>query len=106
MHGSRDLVAAAHGMLAGRLTPAAWLRSFTKPLVFAAFALDDPLPGLVELPLALWRAVTHRLPIVVRDFRRQILIADDPAGDAFTPKPDSPCSPARLRRRTSSGQAD
>ena len=106
MHASRDLVAAAHGMLAGRLTPAAWLRSLNNPLVFAAFALDDPLPGLVELPLALWRAVTHRLPIVVRDFWRQIVIADDPAGDALTPKPDSPYSRARLPRRTSSGRAD
>jgi predicted ATP-grasp superfamily ATP-dependent carboligase len=110
IHASRDLVAAAHEMLAGRLTPAAWLRSFGQPLVFAAFALDDPLPGLVELPLALWRAMTHRLPIVVRDFWRQIVIADDPAGDAppapLTPKPDSPCSRARLRRRTSSDRAD
>ena len=104
LHASRDLVAAAHEMLAGKLTPAAWLRSFGQPLVLAAFALDDPLPGLVELPLALWRAATHRLPIVFRDFWHQIVLADGPA--PLTPKPDSPYSPARLRRRTSSGRAD
>jgi predicted ATP-grasp superfamily ATP-dependent carboligase len=35
-------------MMAGRLTPAAYLRSWRKPLVFAAFAKDDPVPGLVD----------------------------------------------------------
>lgn len=103
MHASRDVVAAAHEMLRGRLTPVAWLRSLRRPLTFAAFALDDPLPGLVELPLALWRAVTHRLPIVLSEFWHRIV----GAGPApLTPGPDSRCSLGRLRRRTSSGRAD
>ena len=68
LHASRDVVAAAHEMMQRKLTPAAWLRSLAQPLAFAAFALDDPLPGVVELPLALWRAVTHRLPIMLRGF--------------------------------------
>jgi D-aspartate ligase len=102
MHASRDVVASAHEMLRGRLTPAAWLRSLRRPLTFAAFARDDPLPGLVELPLALWRAVTHRLPIVTAEFRHKIVRAD-PAPP--TPGPDSPCSLSRLRRRTFFGRA-
>src|SRR5262249_57515404 len=72
IHTSRDLVAAAHEMLRGRLATAAWLRSLLRPLTFAAFALDDPLPGLVELPLALWRAVIHRLPIVLAEFWHKV----------------------------------
>jgi predicted ATP-grasp superfamily ATP-dependent carboligase len=103
LHASRDAVAAAHEMLRGRLTLAAWLRSLRRPLTFAAFALDDPLPGLIELPLALTRAVTHRLPIVAADCWHRIMRAD-PA--ALTPGPDSRCSLSRLRRRTSSGRAD
>jgi predicted ATP-grasp superfamily ATP-dependent carboligase len=103
MHASRDLVAAAHEMLRGRLAPAAWLRSLRRRLTFAAFALDDPLPGLVELPLALGRAVTHRLPIVLDGLRRRVVRAD-PA--PLTPAPDSPYSLLRRRRRTSCGRAD
>jgi len=57
MHGSRDLVAASMEMMAGRLTPAAYLRSWRKPLVLAAFAKDDPVPGLVDLPLAAARVL-------------------------------------------------
>jgi predicted ATP-grasp superfamily ATP-dependent carboligase len=103
MHASRDVVAAAHEMLLGRLTPVAWLRSLRRPLTFAAFALDDPLPGLVELPLALWRAVTHRLPIMLGEFWQRIVGAE-PAPP--TPGPDSRYSLSRPRRRTSSGRAD
>lgn len=103
MHASRDVVAAAHEMLRGRLTPAAWLGSLRRPLTFAAFALDDPLPGLVELPLALWRAVTHRLPIVTAEFWHKV-VRTDPA--APTPGPDSRYSLSRLRRRMSCGRAD
>jgi D-aspartate ligase len=103
IHASRDIVAAVHEMLRGRLTPAAWLRSLRRPLTFAAFALEDPLPGLVELPLALWRAVTHRLPIVTAEVWHRVVRRGSPA---LTPAPDSPCSPSRLRRRTSSCRAD
>ena len=91
-------------MLRGTLTPAAWLRSLARPLTFAAFALDDPLPGLVELPLALTRAVTHRLPIALREFWHRIARAD--AAAPLTPAPDSPYSRARPRRKTSCGRAD
>jgi D-aspartate ligase len=102
LHASRDVAAGAHEMLRGMLTPAAWLRSLAQPLAFAAFSLDDPLPSLVELPLALWRAVTRRLPIVFRDAWRGTAMAN-PA--PLTPEPDSPYNPARCRRRTSCGRA-
>lgn len=66
MHGSRDFVAAVQEMLAGTLSPARYLSSFRRNLVFAAFAYDDPLPGLVEMPLALGRALKRRLPVAAR----------------------------------------
>lgn len=66
MHASRDAVAATQLMLAGRLSPGAYLRSITTPLAFAAFATDDPIPGIAELPLALARTVTRRLPLAAR----------------------------------------
>jgi predicted ATP-grasp superfamily ATP-dependent carboligase len=112
MHVARDLVAGSHTLLAGRLTPAAYVRALKKPVVFAAFATDDPLPGFVEMPLALWRALTHRLPIIARDFWRHIVIGDAPAGAApraepsLTPAPDSPYSLSRLPRRTLPDPAD
>jgi D-aspartate ligase len=62
MHGTRDLLAAMIEMRHGRLSPAAYLRSRRKPLVFAAFAKDDPLPGLIDLPLAMARVLARALP--------------------------------------------
>jgi predicted ATP-grasp superfamily ATP-dependent carboligase len=52
MHASRDIVAAWQEMSGGTLTFADYLKSFRKPLAFANFALDDPLPALVEFPVA------------------------------------------------------
>lgn len=116
MHASRDAVAAIQEMLRGRLTPAGYLRTLRTPLVFAAFTLDDPLPGLVELPLALWRGVTHRLPIVMRDFWRHVVLGDHPAGGTPGPQPgshapltrapDSPYSPSGFRHRRLADPAD
>lgn len=51
MHFSRDLVSALLDIASGRLKFASYLKSFSPPPDFAAFALDDPLPGLVDLPL-------------------------------------------------------
>jgi D-aspartate ligase len=62
MHGSRDILAVAHEMIAGQLSPADYLKSWRKPLVFAAFAKDDLLPGLVDLPLAVARVLRRYLP--------------------------------------------
>jgi D-aspartate ligase len=62
MHGSRDILAAALEMIAGKLSPAAYLRSWRKPLVFAAFAKDDLVPGLIDVPLAVARVLRRYLP--------------------------------------------
>jgi len=111
MHGSRDLIAAGHALLAGRLALSTYARAARQPLAFAAFAADDPLPGLLELPLALWRAVSHRVPILARDFWRHIMAADAPADEttsagSLIPGPDSPYSLSRLPHRTLPGPAD
>jgi len=108
MHASRDAVAAVAEMLAGRLTPRDYLGSLKRPLTFSAFALDDPLPGLVELPLALFRAATRRLPIVLRDFCSRIVLGDGPRvptrdASAATPARESL---APMRPRASADPAD
>jgi D-aspartate ligase len=58
---SRDLVAAACEMFAGRLSPLAYLRSFRGPLAWAVFAWDDPLPALFDLPLSAVRIAARSL---------------------------------------------
>jgi predicted ATP-grasp superfamily ATP-dependent carboligase len=63
MHGMRDLVAAGQEMLAGRLSPLSYMRGWHQPLVFAAFAKDDPLPGIVDLPILLWRLLAREAEI-------------------------------------------
>lgn len=68
MHASRDFVAACQEMAVGRTTLAAYLKTFRRPLVFAAFAGDDPLPGLMDLPLLAARLVTRRLPLMAHRF--------------------------------------
>ena len=56
-HLSRDLAAAFAEFRAGSLTLSGYLKSFqATPLEFAAFAKDDPLPGLLDLPLTLLQA--------------------------------------------------
>jgi D-aspartate ligase len=62
MHPSRDILAAALGMMAGRLTLADYLRSWRKPLVFAGFAKDDLIPGLIDVPLQAARVLNRYLP--------------------------------------------
>jgi D-aspartate ligase len=66
MHLSRDFVAACQEMAAGRLTPRDYLASFRIPLEFAAFTPNDPLPGVLDVPLMLLRLLTHRLPAALR----------------------------------------
>jgi hypothetical protein len=55
-----DLAAVAGEVTAGRLSPRAYLRSLRRPLEFAVFARDDPLPALVG-PLLTARLVAGRL---------------------------------------------
>ena len=57
MHTSRDLLAAWREVRQGTLTIANYLAGFRKPLAFANFALDDPMPALVELPVLAWNQI-------------------------------------------------
>jgi D-aspartate ligase len=54
MHASHDIVAAYQEITSGRLTLGEYLAGFRKPLAFANFAFDDPMPAIVELPVAAW----------------------------------------------------
>jgi D-aspartate ligase len=55
-----DVLAAAGELRAGRLSAWSYLRSLRRPLEFAVFARDDPLPSLVG-PLVTARMVAGRL---------------------------------------------
>ena len=48
---STDVPAAIHEMLRGRMSLGTYLRSLRGPVKFALMAADDPLPGLLDLPL-------------------------------------------------------
>lgn len=58
---SKDLAAGLQEMLAGITKPSAYMKSLWRPLGFAAFAGDDPLPGIVDFPLTFWRFFRQRL---------------------------------------------
>jgi D-aspartate ligase len=60
MRVSTDFPAAVHEMLRGRLSLGAYLRSFRSPVQFALMAADDPLPGLLDLPLFAYKHLYNR----------------------------------------------
>ncbi len=70
MHLSRDIVAAAHEWARGSLTLRDYFAVFSKPIVFAAFAGNDPLPAVADIPLVLWRYLRRRLPARLRSLTR------------------------------------
>jgi predicted ATP-grasp superfamily ATP-dependent carboligase len=59
MHASRDVIAAYQEISRGASTVRDYLAGFRKPLAFANFALDDPQPAIVELPVAAWNRFTN-----------------------------------------------
>ena len=59
MHGSRDIVAAYQELSRGAMTVRDYLAGLRKPLAFANFALDDPLPAIVEIPVAVWNRIAN-----------------------------------------------
>ena len=60
MYASRDIMAAFAEISRGGLTAGDYLAGFRKELVFAGFAVDDPLPAFAELPLLAWNRFTKR----------------------------------------------
>jgi predicted ATP-grasp superfamily ATP-dependent carboligase len=68
-HAMRDLVAALQEMRRGTLRPRDFARSWRPPAAFAAYAADDPLPGLLELPVVVSRVAARRLRRLGRAIR-------------------------------------
>jgi D-aspartate ligase len=54
VHGVPDFAMAVKEIARGRLSPLRYLRSLRPPIETAVFALDDPLPALIELPMVLY----------------------------------------------------
>jgi predicted ATP-grasp superfamily ATP-dependent carboligase len=61
MYAARDMAAAATLSMRGQLSVRAYLASLASVRTFAAFAVSDPLPGLIDLPLTAWRVARRRL---------------------------------------------
>jgi predicted ATP-grasp superfamily ATP-dependent carboligase len=79
MHLSRDFVAGMQEVKAGRISPMDYLRTLRASTEFAAFALDDPLPGIVDLPLVAGRVITRRLPLMLKGLKQRVTGRRDPA---------------------------
>jgi D-aspartate ligase len=61
IHAARNLVATVQEAARGKLPSPRLLSLPRRPLAYAAFAIDDPLPGLIEIPLSLGRTFVRRL---------------------------------------------
>ncbi len=66
VHFSRDLPAAIGELRRSGISLRSYLRSFRPPVEFACFAADDPIPGLLELPLLFRRLQTRGLPVRIK----------------------------------------
>lgn len=64
---STDVPAAIHEMLRGRLNLSSYLRSMRSPIEFALVTADDPLPGLLDLPLYVFKHLHNRFAAVRKD---------------------------------------
>ena len=61
VHATRDLAAALQLIARDRLDIDVYLGSFRRRLVFSTFAIDDPMPAIVDIPITLYRVITRRL---------------------------------------------
>ena len=61
IHTARDLAAAAQLVIRGDISVAGYVRSLRQKLTFASFAWDDPLPGIIEFPLTVFRAAMRAI---------------------------------------------
>lgn len=59
-HASRDVVSAAQQMVSAALSPSQYWAS-PRSAAFAAFAADDPLPGILDLPVLIARMLRRRI---------------------------------------------
>jgi predicted ATP-grasp superfamily ATP-dependent carboligase len=61
IHVSKDVVVAIQLAARGQLNLGEYLRSLRQKLTFATFAWDDPLPGILELPVTAYRILGRAL---------------------------------------------
>jgi D-aspartate ligase len=61
VHFPKDVIVAARLIFRGKLNLVAYIRQVGRKLTFAAFEWDDPLPGILELPLTLYRVVCRTI---------------------------------------------
>jgi predicted ATP-grasp superfamily ATP-dependent carboligase len=61
MHLTADVPMAMQEILSGRLSLREYFRSFIRPLETAIFVLDDPMPGLLEIPLLVYSRIMRML---------------------------------------------
>jgi D-aspartate ligase len=61
MHFARDIVASVRLISRGELAFSDYLSSYSKPVTWATFAWDDPMPGILELPLTAYRVLCRAL---------------------------------------------
>jgi len=59
-HASRDVVSAAQQIVSGALSPREYWAS-PRSAAYAAFAVDDPLPGILDLPVLIARMLKRRI---------------------------------------------
>jgi predicted ATP-grasp superfamily ATP-dependent carboligase len=57
----RDMVASTRLAAGGLLSVRCFVRSFGSVKAWANFAPNDPIPGLLDLPLTAWRVLTRRI---------------------------------------------
>jgi D-aspartate ligase len=88
MHTFRDVMAVYEEITSGALSMRDYLASVRKPMSFASLSLDDPLPALVELPVAaLHRVVGPRDPASTTSPHRGMLVRlADAASSVITPR--------------------
>ena len=88
MHATRDLMAVYEEITSGALSARDYLTSLRKPMSFATLSLDDPLPGLVELPIAALRrfARPHGTAITTSPRKRMLGRLADTASSVITPR--------------------
>jgi predicted ATP-grasp superfamily ATP-dependent carboligase len=59
-HASRDIIPAIQQIVGGTLRPSEYAASLMRSTTFAAFARDDPVPGIVDLPVLIARVLKRR----------------------------------------------
>ncbi len=88
MHTFRDVMAVYEEVTSGALSLRDYMASLRKPMSFASLSFDDPLPALVELPVAaLHRVIGTRDPASPTSPRKGMLTRlADAASSVITPR--------------------